>query len=63
MYVLWNQLSHNLEVEIDERLSERMLSSVSLSDWLEKLEATFYDLDLKFEGGESSKEAMIELTK
>ena len=49
---------NNLEVEIDERLSERILSSVSLYDWREKLEATFYDLDLKYEGGESSKEAM-----
>ncbi|HLQ97537.1 MAG TPA: histidine phosphatase family protein [Candidatus Dormibacteraeota bacterium] len=48
----------NIKIEIDERLSERTLSTLDLPDWLEKLKATFNELDLKFEGGESSREAM-----
>ncbi|WP_026679469.1 histidine phosphatase family protein [Fictibacillus gelatini] len=47
-----------LNIEIDRRLSERILSTKDLPDWLEKLKATFNDLKLKFEGGESSQEAM-----
>ncbi|MFE3977267.1 MULTISPECIES: histidine phosphatase family protein [unclassified Peribacillus] len=48
----------NIKIEIDERLSERTLSTLDLPDWLEKLKATFNDMELKFEGGESSQEAM-----
>lgn len=48
----------NVEIEIDKRLKERVLSTENLSDWFEKLKTTFDDIDLKFEGGESSKEAM-----
>jgi len=48
----------NITVEIDERLSERILSTSDLLDWYEKLRATFTDMELKFEGGESSNEAM-----
>lgn len=48
----------DLDIEIDERLSERILSTTNLSDWYEKLKTTFDDLELKFEGGESSQEAM-----
>jgi 2,3-bisphosphoglycerate-dependent phosphoglycerate mutase len=48
----------NINIELDNRLAERTLSSIDLPDWLEKLNATFDDLDLKYEGGESSKEAM-----
>ncbi|KPB05955.1 histidine phosphatase family protein [Bacillus sp. CHD6a] len=47
-----------INIEIDERLAERTLSSGDLPDWLEKLEETYEDLELKFEGGESSREAM-----
>ena len=47
-----------LHVEVDSRLAERVLSSRDLEDWLMKLEDTFHDLDLKYEGGESSGEAM-----
>ncbi|MFF2445884.1 histidine phosphatase family protein [Neobacillus sp. NPDC058068] len=49
-----------LQVPIEEepRLTERVLSNNNLPDWLEKLSATLDDLDLKFEGGESSREAM-----
>lgn len=44
-------------VESDRRLTERVLSTKNLSDWLEKLKSTFEDPELKFEGGESSTEA------
>jgi 2,3-bisphosphoglycerate-dependent phosphoglycerate mutase len=47
-----------LKIEIDERLAERVLSTEMYSDWEERLKNTFWDLDLVFEGGESSKEAM-----
>jgi len=47
----------NIEIEIDSRLSERVLSSNFFPDWMDKLEATFNDMDLKYEGGESSNEA------
>lgn len=48
----------NINVEIDERLSERILGTSDWPDWYEKLRATFTDMELKFEGGESSNEAM-----
>ncbi len=51
-------MANNLEIETNELLTERVLSTQNLSDWLEKLSATFDDLELKFEGGESSNEAM-----
>ncbi|KAB2334531.1 histidine phosphatase family protein [Cytobacillus depressus] len=53
---LANQL--NVEIEINRNLAERVLSTINLSDWLEKLRATFEDMDVKFAGGESSREAM-----
>ncbi|MGG6310371.1 histidine phosphatase family protein [Paenibacillus macerans] len=46
------------EVIIEERLKERVLSTIDLDNWMMKLEATYEDLDLSFEGGESSREAM-----
>lgn len=46
-----------LPIEIDDRLAERVLSAEDLPDWMEKLEQSFTDLDLKFEGGESANEA------
>ncbi|WP_404328327.1 histidine phosphatase family protein [Mesobacillus maritimus] len=48
----------NIEVEVDSRLTERILSTHNMSDWFENLRNTFEDLELKFEGGESSREAM-----
>jgi 2,3-bisphosphoglycerate-dependent phosphoglycerate mutase len=48
----------NLHVDVDSRLGERVLSSTDFKDWLIKLEDTFLDLHLKYEGGESSSEAM-----
>lgn len=47
----------NIEIEMDSRLSERVLSSTFFPDWMDKLEATFRRMDLKYEGGESSNEA------
>lgn len=47
----------NLQIEVDDRLAERTLSTANLSNWLEDLKATYDDLSLKFEGGESSEEA------
>jgi 2,3-bisphosphoglycerate-dependent phosphoglycerate mutase len=55
--------SANIKVEIDSRLSERVLSSRSYPNWLDKLKATFNDVELKYEGGESSKEAMYRIVK
>lgn len=34
----------NIDIEVDERLSERILSARDLSDWYEKLQATFTDM-------------------
>ncbi len=48
----------NINIEIDERLAERILSTRNLPDWHAKLQATFTDMDLKFDNGESSNEAM-----
>lgn len=48
----------NLKIETDERLKERILSTQDYIDWMDKLKETYTDLDLKFEGGESSIEAM-----
>lgn len=49
---------HHLTLQTDERLKERVLSSENHNDWMEKLKTTYMDLDLKYEGGESSNEAM-----
>ncbi|EJS01838.1 histidine phosphatase family protein [Bacillus mycoides] len=48
----------NLSIEEDERLAERILSTVSMDDWLQKLEYTFTNIDIAFSGGESTKQAM-----
>lgn len=47
-----------LQLEIDNRLAERVLSTEVYPDWLARLEETYIDLDLKLKGGESSKEAI-----
>ncbi|MBE1553189.1 histidine phosphatase family protein [Sporosarcina limicola] len=46
-----------ISVETDNRFAERMLSKRSMDDWMSKLEDTFLDFHLKYEGGESSNEA------
>lgn len=48
--------SLNLQVEIDSRLAEHKLISKNLKDWLERLEESVRDKDLKMVGGESSRE-------
>lgn len=53
----------NVEIEIDNKLKERILSTTHLSDWFQKLRATYDDMDLKFEGGESSQEAMTRIVE
>lgn len=47
-----------IAIETDERLAERVLSAEPLPDWMERLKASFDDLDAKWPGGESSREAM-----
>ena len=50
-------VSKNIQIEVDERLKERILSSGNLPDWYEKLQQSFQKPNLKFPGGESSNEA------
>lgn len=55
-----------IKIELDNRLRERVLSPKNLPNWTEDLKETFNNLDLKFEGGESTSEAMnrgIEIVK
>lgn len=47
----------NIKIKINEQLKERVLSQQHLEDWLNKLKLTFDNMELKFEGGESSQEA------
>lgn len=47
-----------LAVELDDRLVERVLCGAPIADWRERLRASFDDLDLCLEGGESSRAAM-----
>ncbi|MGO4109639.1 histidine phosphatase family protein [Paenibacillus sp. YAF4_2] len=47
-----------IEVELDHRLAERVLSSENHPEWLDRLRYTYDDLDLCYEGGESSNTAM-----
>ncbi|WP_223068425.1 histidine phosphatase family protein [Paenibacillus caui] len=48
----------SLSYTIEERLKERVLSTVDLVDWMDKLKLTYDNVDLKYKGGESSREAM-----
>ncbi|SFE73135.1 2,3-bisphosphoglycerate-dependent phosphoglycerate mutase [Paenibacillus catalpae] len=47
-----------LDVALDNRLAERVLSSNIYEDWRERLRKTYEELDLCYEGGESSNLAM-----
>jgi 2,3-bisphosphoglycerate-dependent phosphoglycerate mutase len=47
-----------LEIERDERLGERVLSSQDEPNWMELLKAAYEDLDLSYEGGESGRTVM-----
>lgn len=48
----------NLEINIEDRLSERVLSGENLADWLDHIRISFTDLDKCLPGGESSRAAM-----
>ncbi|WLD94616.1 histidine phosphatase family protein [Alkalihalobacillus sp. AL-G] len=48
-----------IEMALDNRLEERVLSSETRSDWMEMLRKTYDDLELCYEGGESSNMAMV----
>lgn len=52
-----------IEIKIDERLKERVLSSGNLPDWAERLKSTFDDHELALEGGESSNEALARISE
>lgn len=47
----------NLSINIDERFKEKVLTSKDVEDFTPLLKAAFADMDLKYEGGESSREA------
>ncbi|WP_248931164.1 histidine phosphatase family protein [Paenibacillus hamazuiensis] len=47
-----------VEIALDERLMERVLSDKNHPDWRDMLRRTYDDLDLCFEGGESGNTAM-----
>jgi len=47
----------SLPVNIDTRLAERTLSTQPLTNWLERLQATWEDFDLVLPDGESSRAA------
>jgi len=47
-----------LEITTNAWLIEKCLSSQKLPDWKEKLKASFDDIDLQYEGWESSRVAM-----
>lgn len=47
----------SLQLEIDDRLAERVLSSEDLPDWMDRLKESFQDLDMKLSSGESGMEA------
>ncbi|HXI19290.1 MAG TPA: histidine phosphatase family protein [Chloroflexota bacterium] len=47
-----------LQVKIDSRLAERVLSTAPLTDWWARYQASFEELDVALEGGESSRAAM-----
>ena len=49
---------YDCPIELENQLQERILSTSSLNDWRTDLKATFSDLNLRFPGGESSREAI-----
>ncbi|KPV38991.1 histidine phosphatase family protein [Alicyclobacillus ferrooxydans] len=53
----------SLQVYDDPRLSERVLSSEPLDNWLDCLEQTFMDFKLSYDGGETSAQAMDRATQ
>ncbi|AYC28560.1 histidine phosphatase family protein [Paenisporosarcina cavernae] len=47
-----------VEIVVEEGLAERVLSTAHMDNWLEKLQETYRDLELSFDGGETSRAAM-----
>lgn len=47
----------DIVIEMNHQLSERVLSTRNMPDWYDKLRDTYVNFDLKYEGGESSREA------
>nr|WP_309098745.1 histidine phosphatase family protein [Fredinandcohnia onubensis] len=47
----------DIVIEMNHQLSERVLSTRNMPDWYEKLRETYENLDLTYDGGESSREA------
>lgn len=47
----------NLSINIDERFKEKVLTSKEVEDFTPLLKAAFKEMDLRYEGGESSREA------
>lgn len=52
-----------LPIQLDDRLSERVLSAENLPDWEARLCETFDNLDLAYTGGESSRTATVRAVK
>lgn len=53
----------SLQVHDDPRLSERVLSSEPLDNWLVCLEQTFANFSLSYDGGETNEQAMERVTQ
>ncbi|WP_390353972.1 histidine phosphatase family protein [Virgibacillus halophilus] len=47
----------SIQIETDERLLERVLSTKDMTNWMEKLRNSFDAMDLAYHGGESGTEA------
>lgn len=47
-----------MQLHLDDRLSERVMSEKSMEDWKERLKDSFEDMNLTFEGGESNQSGM-----
>lgn len=47
----------DIVIEMNHQLSERVLSTRNMPDWYDKLRETYVNFELKYEGGESSREA------
>jgi len=47
-----------LQIVVDDRLTERVLSGTNRPEWRDMLFQSFRDLDLCYEGGESGRSAM-----
>jgi 2,3-bisphosphoglycerate-dependent phosphoglycerate mutase len=50
-----------IHMEIDDRLAERILSVHDMDDWQDRLAQTFNEHDVRFEGGETSREALARI--